>query len=115
MQRLQFFTLVFIILFTVTASSAKNSKRLVFADSSCFNYAVNAVVIQRDGKKVAGGAFSTYNKLPARGIVRLNTDGSIDSVFASKGGIDGEVNAVVLQPYGKIKAIHNNETLLQKT
>ena len=104
MNRCLFFTILIITLLSVTGVSAQSGRRVITADSSSFNNAVNVVAVQRDGKMVAGGSFSTYNKLPARGIVRLNVNGSIDSVFASKGGIDGEVNAIVLQPDGKIIA-----------
>jgi uncharacterized delta-60 repeat protein len=104
MNRFPFLTLLFISLLSVAGVSSQSSRRPIAADSSSFNNAVNAIAVQRDAKIVVGGAFSTYNKLPARGIVRLNANGSIDSVFASKGGIDGEVNAVVLQPDGKIIA-----------
>ncbi|MFC4509066.1 T9SS type A sorting domain-containing protein [Flavobacterium buctense] len=46
-----------------------------------FNYTVNDVVIQPDGKIVVCGDFSTYKGLDQKKIARLLTDGSIDNSF----------------------------------
>ncbi|CAN5137427.1 hypothetical protein BH11BAC5_BH11BAC5_09820 [soil metagenome] len=104
MHRFHCFTLILIIVLSIHAASAQTGRRPVIADSSGFNYAVNAIVVQRDGKMIVGGAFSSYNKLPARGIVRLNGNGSMDTTFLAGNGLDGEVNAIVVQPDGKIIA-----------
>jgi uncharacterized delta-60 repeat protein len=47
----------------------------------------NAAYEQPDGKIVFGGVFTTYNGQTANGLVRVNTDGSIDSSFSSGTGL----------------------------
>jgi uncharacterized delta-60 repeat protein len=42
---------------------------------------VSSVVLQSDGKLVVGGAFTNFNGTDCGGIVRLNTDGALDSSF----------------------------------
>lgn len=68
------------------------------------NGSVNAVVVQSDGKIVIGGKFSEVNGVPRNNLARLNADGSLDRSFADKEvlGVNGEVNALALQPEGGI-------------
>ena len=66
---------------------------------------VNSVVIQSDGKIVAGGAFTTYSGSGATRIVRINTSGSIDTAPSWNPGtsFNGTVNIVAIEPgTGKI-------------
>jgi uncharacterized delta-60 repeat protein len=44
---------------------------------------VRSIKIQSDGKILVGGNFSQYKGITVNGIVRLNTDGSIDNTFSS--------------------------------
>lgn len=44
---------------------------------------VICMVLQPDGKILVGGKFETYNGNSSAGIVRLNSDGSIDPAFTS--------------------------------
>jgi uncharacterized delta-60 repeat protein len=69
------------------------------ADSS-----VRAISIQPDGKIILGGRFTVYNSVPRRGIVRVNSDGSIDPGFLIGNGFSGTVNAILVQGDGKIIA-----------
>jgi uncharacterized delta-60 repeat protein len=46
-----------------------------------FDSTAHVVVIQQDGKILVGGSFNTYNEVSANGLVRLNTDGTIDNTF----------------------------------
>jgi uncharacterized delta-60 repeat protein len=67
--------------------------------------AVNAVTIQPDGKILIGGNFTSYNGDAAASdrVMRLNLDGTRDTTFNPGGaGADGNVNAVAVQPDGKI-------------
>lgn len=74
---------------TACGVSASNIVRLDgngFYDSSFvtgtgFNGAVNKILKQIDDKIVCVGDFTTYNGIACNYIVRLNTDGSIDSGF----------------------------------
>lgn len=63
---------------------------------------VTAIALQPDGKILIGGAFVHYNGLSRRRIARLNADGSLDLSFNPGTGVNGVVNALVLQPNGKI-------------
>lgn len=68
---------------------------------------VENIAIQPDGKILLGGYFSTYNGVKAIGVVRLNSDGSMDNSFISPlDSISGfnyvYVESVLLQPDGKI-------------
>ncbi|TAH41164.1 MAG: T9SS type A sorting domain-containing protein [Bacteroidetes bacterium] len=55
---------------------------------------INSIVIQPDGKILAGGTFTSYNGTTANRIVRLNPNGSIDSTFISGTGFPGEVKSI---------------------
>lgn len=68
--------------------------------------AVNALVLQNDGKSIIGGEFDTVNGQLAGHIARLNPDGSLDTNFQAAvtlwGGSAGAVTALALQPDGKL-------------
>ncbi len=57
---------------------------------------------QPDGKLLAGGSFTTYNGTSRTNLARLNADGSLDPSFAPGSGPDGEVDALAVQPDGRI-------------
>ena len=64
---------------------------------------IYSIVVQGDGKVVIGGDFTSYNGISQNYIVRLNSDGSIDSNFLS--GISGyspSVYSIIIQNDGKI-------------
>ncbi len=66
---------------------------------------VHVVVLQPDGKIIIGGKFRFVNNVSRNRIARLNPNGSLDLTFDPILGFDGsvnEVNAVALQPDGKI-------------
>lgn len=66
---------------------------------------VYAVALQANGQIVLGGSFFNVNGVSRRSIARLNPDGSMDTSdnWKSNGArTDGNVNAVVIQPDGKI-------------
>ncbi|KAF2339127.1 T9SS sorting signal type C domain-containing protein [Flavobacterium tistrianum] len=69
-----------------------------------FNGQVYRLAIQPDQKILAVGAFTKYNgsNLNANGIVRLLPDGSKDISFNIGLGADGIIDAIVIQPDGKI-------------
>jgi len=69
-----------------------------------FNVAINAVVLQSDGKILVGGAFTTLNGTTRNRLVRLNTDGTLDSTFSTNLGtaFNAIVRTIVLQSDGKI-------------
>ncbi len=63
---------------------------------------VRAVVFQPDGRSLIGGSFNNYRGVSRSGIARVNTDGSLDTSFDPGTGADQSVNAILLQPDGKI-------------
>src|SRR5664279_5240179 len=65
--------------------------------------AVYATAVQRDGKIIFGGAFTSVLGVPRNDIARLNADGTLDPSFNLN--LDtrvAEVDAVALQPDGKV-------------
>lgn len=67
-----------------------------------FNNQVYSLVLQTDQKIIAAGNFTSFNNAPAFRIVRLLPDGSRDTTFNTGSGANGVVEAIVLQPDGKI-------------
>ncbi|MBA4147268.1 MAG: hypothetical protein H0X66_04070 [Verrucomicrobia bacterium] len=70
---------------------------------------VHSVSLQKDGKVMLGGSFSSVNGKSLNGIARLNTDGTLDSAFDPGGGVTGiiysgvsTVFAIAVQPNGRI-------------
>ncbi len=76
-----------------------------------FDWSVNCSAFQPDGKILVGGYFTKYYNQPKRGLVRLNTDGSLDAGFGFGSGIyttsridvdDLSVRSILVQPDNKI-------------
>ena len=66
------------------------------------NNDVRTTSIQSDGKIIIGGSFTTYNGNARNGIVRLNTDGTLDTTFNPGSGVNGTVYTSAIQSDGKI-------------
>ena len=67
------------------------------------NGAILTTNIQSDGKIIIGGNLLTdYNGTAINGIVRLNTNGTIDGTFNTVTGVGNNVYATVIQSNGKI-------------
>lgn len=71
------------------------------------NGQVYTISIQEDGKIIVGGEFSTFNEANAKALLRLNVDGSIDSMFniGLGPGISFQTTSVltsIIQQDGKI-------------
>ncbi len=71
---------------------------------SGFNNVVNTIQIQTDGKILVGGGFTQYNGVDCPDyLVRLNSDGTLDTSFNSGGsGFDSNVNTIQIQTDDKI-------------
>jgi uncharacterized delta-60 repeat protein len=66
---------------------------------------INTIVVQPDGKILIGGAFSGFNgNSSARRLIRLNSDGTLDTDFTTNLGFGpgSNVNEVAIQPDAKI-------------
>ena len=66
------------------------------------NDSVRAVAVQPDGRVVIGGFFTSAVGVARNYVARLNSDGTLDASFNPGAGPDGQVNALVLQPDGKV-------------
>jgi uncharacterized delta-60 repeat protein len=63
-----------------------------------------AVISMDNGQSLLGGRFQTSHGLARRNIVRVNTDGSVDTAFKPGNGFDGEVRSIALRSDGQILA-----------
>ena len=85
--------------------------------TSCFEYSWVTAIKQSDGKIVFGGSFSNRFGNPltgyqngttlSGGIVRMNTDGSIDNTFSSGTGFSSSVNQIIQYSPTKMLVSHN--------
>ena len=78
-----------------------------YTGTAADNGAVLTIKQQPDGKILLGGTFTSFNGVPKTGIVRLNTDGTIDNTFNTGTGFTNSanyihVNSIDLQFDGKI-------------
>ena len=73
-----------------------------FDPGSGANNYVSTATIQPDGKIVIVGSFTSYNGTARNCVARLNSDGSLDTTFDPAGGASAMVNAMALQPDGRI-------------
>jgi uncharacterized delta-60 repeat protein len=84
---------------------------------SGFDSWVQSLVIQTDGKIIAGGRFTEFNGTPCDHIVRLNSDGTMDMTFLTQPAFDANVFSLCIQPDGKILAggaFQNFDTTIQR-
>ncbi|PJJ53187.1 delta-60 repeat domain-containing protein [Hymenobacter chitinivorans] len=62
---------------------------------------IEDALLQADGKYVVGGTFTRLNGTAAKGLARLNANGTLDATFRTTGA-DAEVTQVTLQDNGRI-------------
>lgn len=67
-----------------------------------FNSVVLDMVLQSDGKILIAGEFTSYNGQNCNKLVRLNSNGTLDTSFNTGTGFDNLVHSVALQLDGKI-------------
>ena len=58
------------------------------------------LAIQLDGRVLVGGSFTNFNGATVSHIVRLNTDGTVDTSFAA--GTSDSIEGIALQPDNRI-------------
>lgn len=65
---------------------------------------VQMMVLQPNGKLIVGGAFTSYKGGTYNRIIRLNSDGSVDTSFNTGSGFNSRVyrNCIALQSDGKV-------------
>ena len=86
------------------------TKDTSFSIGTGFNNVVESINLQADGKIIVGGQFSSYNGSTAKSIIRLNTDGTIDTSFVTGTGFNSSVKKIIIQPNGKIIVIGSFST-----
>jgi uncharacterized delta-60 repeat protein len=86
----------------ISRSNVDGIRDATFNPIKGFDGTVLCTAKQTDGKTIAGGQFNVFNDFPAKRIVRLNSDGSIDSTFISGSGFNGDVYSCAIQFDGKI-------------
>jgi uncharacterized delta-60 repeat protein len=72
------------------------SPDLTFNPGMGANNWVRAIAVQTDGRILIGGHFTNFNGTSQSRIVRLNSDGSLDTGFTSGTGANAPVNALVV-------------------
>ncbi|MFH6992854.1 T9SS type A sorting domain-containing protein [Flavobacterium sp. FlaQc-48] len=87
--------------------NSDGSKDKSFEIKSRFNGEIRTIVLQPDGKIIAGGSFYIFQGYGSPRVIRLNTDGSDDHSFdiGSGGllvGFNDAVSSIILQPNGQI-------------
>jgi uncharacterized delta-60 repeat protein len=85
--------------------NSDGSRDLTFNTGDGFTDSVYDIHVQPDGKILVGGGFRQYNNLEAYYIIRLNSNGSVDSSFPIGNGdvlFNDYVNVIELQSDGKI-------------
>jgi uncharacterized delta-60 repeat protein len=82
--------------------NSDGSKDLTFNNFIGFDNVTYSIALQPDGKILCVGAFTTYKGLPENFIIRLNSDGTKDLTFDNSIGFNNVVEAIAIQPDGKI-------------
>ncbi|ACU07484.1 hypothetical protein FIC_01034 [Flavobacteriaceae bacterium 3519-10] len=88
----------------LTRLNTTGNRDTSFATGTGFNFPVNTIAMQADGKILLGGGFSTYNGSTANRMARLKTDGGLDAAFNTGAGFSGtlgNVESISIQSDGK--------------
>ncbi|MCC9061865.1 DUF7619 domain-containing protein [Flavobacterium piscisymbiosum] len=75
-------------------------KSFTFSDGDA---AIRSVALQPDGKILVGGYFDTFRGIPTKSkVIRLNSNGELDSTFSTTTNIGSGPTQIEVQPDGKI-------------
>jgi uncharacterized delta-60 repeat protein len=97
-----FFAILFLNAQPGTNDPAFNVTDTGFSVGDGFSGTVRVMTTQSDGKLIAGGWFHAYDGVNRYRIIRLNPDGTNDASFDPGYGASGTLNALAVQPDGKI-------------
>jgi uncharacterized delta-60 repeat protein len=87
----------------VARLNADGSLDATFSSSPNPIGSITGLALQPDGKVLLGGGFSHYHDAARPYLVRVNSDGSLDTTFNAAGaGPDNGVTEILLQPNGRI-------------
>lgn len=70
--------------------------------ANTYSDVIQAIAVLPDGRIAIAGNFTTYNGVTRNRVALLNSDGSLDPNFDPDIGPDAVVNAILVQPDGKI-------------
>jgi len=73
-----------------------------FDPGTGLNSLVESIALQPDGKIIAAGFFTLFNGVTRNRIVRINSDGTLDTSFDPGSGAGGGIRSVTTQHDGKI-------------
>jgi uncharacterized delta-60 repeat protein len=82
--------------------NSNGSLDITFDPGSGANAVINAVAIQRDGKILIGGAFTSYNFSARTRIAQLHSNAIVDLSFDPGTGPNAPVRSIALQSDGRI-------------
>lgn len=88
-----------------TASDAGFATSITSATSARNGNNISKMVLQPDGKIVIGGFFTHYNGVSRNNIVRLNSDGSLDTTFNVGTGFNNNVIHPVTGTNGQVRSL----------
>lgn len=71
---------------------------------------VYVIAVQPDGKILVGGTFTTYDSHAGSRIIRLETNGAVDTTFNSGTGFNNDVNCIVFDSLNSKIIIGGNFT-----
>ncbi len=86
----------------IARANANGSLDASFDPGEGVNNPLYAMARQTNGNIVIGGAFQGYNRADRSYIARVHATGSLDTSFDPGVGADDSIDAIVLQPDGKI-------------
>ncbi|MFC4475915.1 T9SS type A sorting domain-containing protein [Flavobacterium chungangensis] len=98
-------TLLFLLFFLqLSGTFAQSTQEITntFGSYPGFNDDIICIKEQPDGKILVGGRFTSYKGAIQNRLIRLNSDGSKDTSFDIGTGFNFNVEAILLQPDGKI-------------
>ncbi len=96
------FHLLFFSFFISIAVAQDGALDLSFNPGSGANGTVFTISVQSDERIIAGGTFNMFNGVQAGGVVRLHSDGTVDTSFNTGTGFNGTVFTTNIQSDGKI-------------
>lgn len=70
------------------------------------------VIVQPDGKVIAGGVFDEFNNVPHTGLLRFNTDGTLDNTFTTALSLDTSYGAGNLPFVQTMKQLNNGKIVI---
>lgn len=81
------------------------SRDTSFTNSQTGTISIESIAIQPDNKVLVVGGFTTFAGVTANRIVRLNTNGSVDSSFITGNGFNSLVSDVAIKSDGTIYVV----------